>query len=160
MKAAGANTFDAILFAVNETKPRLIKIPWELVEDNPTSWQKIDKAIWFKQPESFVRIIYVHQWGINGPRLPHSLCFMYDDNFLINKSPVNRCVESVTAPGGRAGHYWCGNILALRMEGPYNFDFYKNVDMQEDLEPLVRYLEEYGKVKPVDPYYGVQDGKA
>jgi hypothetical protein len=157
VKAAGDNTFDAILFAVNETKPRLIKIPWELIpgdKDDPTPWQKLDNSIWFKKPNSFVRTIYVHRWGINGPRLQHSLCFEYDDNSLINGLPLNRCVESVTK--GKAGHPWCGNLLALRMEGSY--DFYKSVDMEEDLKPLVTYLEEYGKVMPGDQYQ--QDGSA
>jgi len=31
-----------------------------------------------------------------------------------------------------------------------SYDFYKSVDMQEDLNPLVKYFEEYGKVMPVD----------
>ena len=157
IKAAGDNTFDAILFAVNETKPRLIKIPWDLIpgdEDDPTPWQKLDNSIWFKKPNSFVRTIYVHCWGINGPRLQHSLCFDYDDNSLINGLPLNRCVESVTR--GKAGHPWCGNLLVLRMGGSY--DFYKSVDMEEDLKPLVTYLEEYGKVMPGDQYR--QDGSA
>ena len=157
VKAAGDNTFDAILFAVNETKPRLIKIPWELIpgdNENPLSWHKLDKGVWFKQPNSCVRTIFVQNWGINGPPLRDSLCFEYDENFLINGSPINRCVASGTR--GRARHPWCGNLLALRMGRSY--DFYKSVDMQEDLEPLVRYLEEYGKVMPGDQYR--QDGKA
>jgi len=156
---AAANTFDAILFAVNETKPRLVKVPWKLIpgdEDDPVPWVEIDKDIWFKQPGSYVKTIFVQRWGINGSRLEHALCFKYDENFGINDSPVNRCIESVTK--GKAGHQWCGNILALRMGR--SFDDYESVDMQEDLEPLVAYLEDYGRVKPVNPYYGVQDGKA
>jgi hypothetical protein len=150
---AAANTFDAILFAVNETEPRLVKIPWELVrgdESDPIPYHKLDTDIWFKQKNSSVRPLFVQRWGINGSQLEHSLCCMYDDSFGINGSPVNRCVASVT--GGRAGHQWCGNILALRMRealgrwGSYNF--YKSVDMQEDLKALATYLEEYGKVKP------------
>jgi hypothetical protein len=80
---------------------------------------------------------------------------MYDDNFGINESPVNRCIEGVTR--GRAGHQWCGNILALRMGESY--DFYKSVDMKEDLKPLVSYLEEYGKVMPVNQY-GVEESNS
>jgi hypothetical protein len=30
-----------------------------------------------------------------------------------------------------------------------SYDFYESVDMEEDLKPLVRYFEEYGKVMPV-----------
>jgi hypothetical protein len=81
----------------------------------------------------------VHRWGINGPKLQHTLCLEYDDNFLMNESPVNRCVEAVT--GGRPGLRWCGNVLALRMGSTY--DFFESVDMEEDLKPIVRFLEEY-----------------
>ena len=66
---------------------------------------------------------------------------MYDDNFSVNESPVNQCVEAVT--GRRAGHWWRGNILVLKMRK--SFDLFESMDMQEDLKPLVRYLEEYGR---------------
>jgi len=152
VKAAGANTFDAILFAVNETKPRLVKIPWKLIredKDDPTQYQKLDTNIWFKRKNKDVKSLSIYRWGINGPELGRGLCFIYDENVLINGSPLNRCIVDVT--GGRAGHQWCGNILALRMGGSnsFSYDFYKNVDMQEDLKPLVTYFEEYGKVMPV-----------
>ena len=155
VKAAGANTLDAILFAVNESKPRLVKIPWKLIrgdKNDPTQYQKLDTDIWFKKKRKFVRPLFIQRWGINGPALGRGLCFMYDDNFLINESPLNRCIVDVT--GGRAGHQWCGNILALRVGGsnPYSYDSYKNVDMQEDLGPLVRYFEEYGKVMPINQH--------
>lgn len=58
---------------------------------------------------------------------------------MMNELPLNRCVVSVT--GGRAGHQWCGNILALRMGRSY--DFYDNVNMEEDLKPLIAYFEDY-----------------
>jgi len=149
VKAAGANTFDAILFAANETKPRLVKIPWELSlgdEDDPYSqYHKLDRDIWFKHTDKWVRTLHFNRWGINGPGLGRGLCFLYDDNFSVNGLPLNRCIVDVT--GGRAGHQWCGDILALRMGR--SFDFYDNVDMQEDLKPFVTYFEEYGKVMPV-----------
>ncbi|KAF8803268.1 hypothetical protein BYT27DRAFT_7145292 [Phlegmacium glaucopus] len=150
VKAAGANTFDAILFAVNETKPRLVKIPWELVlgdEYEPGQYQKLDTDIWFKHTNKAVKALYFDRWGINGPELGRGLCFQYDDNFSMNRLPLNRCVVNVTE--GRAGHQWCGNILALRMKSLHSYDYYKNVNMQEDLKPLVKYFEEYNKVMPV-----------
>ncbi|KAF8266593.1 hypothetical protein EI94DRAFT_1701620 [Lactarius quietus] len=143
VKAAGANTFDAILFAVNETKPRLVKIPWQMTqdEDDPTPWQNIDIDSWFKHTD---------RWGINGPGLGRRLCFWYDDNFLRNGLPLNRCIVEVT--GGRAGHPWCGNIVALRLDNSCplysSSDIYTNMDMKEDLKPLVTYFEEYGTVMP------------
>jgi len=150
VKAAGANTFDAILFAVNETKPRLVKIPWELAhsdEDYPLPYHKIDTDTWFKHSNKDVRPLFFNRWGINGPTLGRGLCFFYDDNFLMNGLPLNRCIVDVTE--GRVGHQWCGNILALRMESLHSFDFYEGVNMEEDLKPLVTYFEEYNKVKPV-----------
>jgi hypothetical protein len=140
IKAAGANTFDAILFPVNETKPRLVKIPWKLNRGDE-QFHDLDTDIWFKHTFSAVRPLYFHRWGINGPQLGRGLCLMYDDNFSINGSPLNRCVADVT--GGRAGHPWCGNILALRMKSPGSYDFFASVDMKEDLKPVVTYFEEY-----------------
>ncbi|KAN0127298.1 hypothetical protein V8E53_014902 [Lactarius tabidus] len=150
VKAAGAKTFDAILFAVNETKPRLVKIPWKISrvhEDDPTLFHDLDTDIWFKHTNKAVKPLYFYRWGINGPELGRGLCFFYDDNFMMNGLPVNRCIMNVT--GGRPGHRWCGNILVLRMESLDSYDFFTNVDMQEDLKPFVTYFEEYGKVMPV-----------
>jgi hypothetical protein len=152
VKAAGSNIFDAILFPVNESKPRLVKIPWQLLPadefpDDPRSYHKLDKDIWFEHPDKFVRVLNFCRLGINGPELGRGLCFLYDDNFSINGLPLNRCIVDVT--GGRAGHPWCGNILALRMESLHSFDYYANVDMKEDLKLFVTYFEEYGKVMPV-----------
>jgi hypothetical protein len=55
----------------------------------------------------------------------------------------------VEVTGGRAGHPWCGNILVLRMESPGTHNFHMNVNMKEDLKPIVTYFEEYNKVAPV-----------
>ena len=116
-------------------------------EDDPTEYQKLDTEVWFKHTNKAVRPLFFHRWGINGPELGRGLCFMYDDNFFMNGLPLNRCVVDVT--GGRAGHQWCGNILALRMKSLDTYDFYKSADMEEDLKPLVTYFEEYNKVEPV-----------
>jgi len=150
VKAAGSHTFDAILFATNETKPRIVKIPWTLIpgdEDDPSPYQELDRDIWFRQPDKFVRSMNFNRWGINGAELGRGLCLMYDDNSMINGSPLNRCIVDVT--GGRAGHpgQWWGNVLGLRMKGR-SYDFYESADMEEDLKPFVTYFEEYGKVMP------------
>jgi hypothetical protein len=145
IKAAGANTFDAILFPVNETKPRLVKIPWKLIPRNEQelgSYQKFDMDIWFKHTFKAARQLYF-QWGINGLELGHTLYLIFDDNFSLNGSPLNRCVVDVTE--GRAAHWWCGNILALRMKSLRSYDFYANMNIEEDLKPFVMYLEEYNK---------------
>ena len=152
VKAAGANTFDAILFAVNETKPRLVKIPWKMGQGN--RYHILDTDIWFKHTNTAVNKLFFHRLGINGLKLGRGLCFVYDDNFSMNGSPLNRCIIDVT--GGKAGHQWCGNVLALRMESLQSLEFYASVDMEQDLPLFVTYLDEYGKVKPTNTqdHYG------
>ena len=134
---------------MNETKPRLIKIPWKMAPGD--EFHDLDTAIWFKYPMSSVRRLHFDQWGIDGPELGRGLCLLYDDNFTLNGSPVNRCIMDVT--GGkakcRAGHRWCGNVLGLRMRSLDSYEFNTNVDMEEDLQPFVRYFEDYDKVVPV-----------
>ena len=149
VKAAGDNTFDAILFAVNETRPRLVKVPWVLVpgdEDDPGGYHKLEKDVWFKQTDKSVRDVCFYRRGINGPELGRGLCFKHDDNSLINGSPLNRCIMEVT--GGKAMHPWSGNILALRMKN-FSYDFYESAVMEEDLELFVTYFDEYRRVMPV-----------
>lgn len=137
---AAKNTFDAMLFAVNETKPRLVKIPWKFDgggDEASATYHDLDKSIWFKQ-FPFVRTMLVHPF----------LCFLYDDNFGTNGSPRNGCIDAVT--GGKPGQWWGGNILALRKrrsesDDDAGYEFYDNVDMEEDLMPLVKFFERYGK---------------
>ena len=151
VKAAGTHTFDAILFAANETKPRIVKIPWKLFpgnEEERNPYQELDTEVWFKPPpHSDVRQLDFRRWGFFGPELGRGLCFLYDDDFLINGSPLNRCI--VDATGGRATHRWSGNILGLRLK-EFSHDFYANVDMEEDLKPFVTYFEGYNI--PVEPW--------
>ncbi|KAG7446185.1 uncharacterized protein BT62DRAFT_932550 [Guyanagaster necrorhizus] len=130
---AGTNIFDAILFGVNETKPRLIKLPWY------GRWHNLDMEPWFKGRDSFIRTYYVQTFGANGPVLHHTLAVCFDDNFMINGSQINRCIQNVTF--GNAGHPWAGNILALRVEG-FRSDWYSDTVMEEDLAPLARYFED------------------
>ncbi|KAG7441992.1 uncharacterized protein BT62DRAFT_936643 [Guyanagaster necrorhizus] len=139
---AGTDTFDAILFGVNETKPRLIKLPWSygpLEREFSGGWHKLDMEPWFKGKDSFVRTHYVQTFGTNGPVLRHTLAVRFDDNFMINGSQINRCIQNVTS--GNAAHPWAGNILALRVEG-LGSPWYSDVVMEEDLAPLARYFED------------------
>ncbi|KDR76816.1 hypothetical protein GALMADRAFT_210669 [Galerina marginata CBS 339.88] len=149
VKAAGDKTLDAILFGVNESTPRLVKIPWELArvfQDDPDTYQKLDTDIWFPHKNKAVKPLFFNRWGINGPDLGRGLCFFYDDNFGMNGLALNRCIVAVT--GSEAGHEWCGNVLGLRMK-ENSYDFYEDVNMEEDLKPFVEYFEEYNKVDPI-----------
>ena len=104
-----------------------------MVEDEP----------WFNKQsrDCDPRFLYVQRFGANGPPLGRTLALRYDEDFLINGSPLNRCI--INATRGKATHPWAGNIFALRSEGIS--DWYSNAIMEEDLEPVVRYLENYGK---------------
>ncbi|SJL14965.1 uncharacterized protein ARMOST_18442 [Armillaria ostoyae] len=143
---AGDNTFDAILFGVNETKPRLIKIPWTYgpVDEDEVGgmWQKLEKAPWFTGKDCHPRHYYIQTFGANGPSLGYTLVFWFDDSFLINGSALNRCIQTVT--GGNTAHPWSGNIFALRAMD-LNEDFYEDVVMEEDLAPLIRYFKDYSR---------------
>jgi hypothetical protein len=76
-----------LLFPVNETKPRLVKIPWKMGRGDE-EYHDLDTDIWFKSALNAVRPLFFHQWGINGPELGRGLCLMYDDNFSMNGSPL------------------------------------------------------------------------
>ncbi|PBL04254.1 hypothetical protein ARMGADRAFT_1004866 [Armillaria gallica] len=145
VSAAGTNTFDTILFGVNETKPRLIKLPWSYAprDIGDASWQKLDDKPWFDGKEHFIRTLYVQRFGcLNGPPLGRTLAVLYDDYTSINGSPINRCIQTVTR--GNTVHPWAGNILALREQGMAS-ELYNDAVMEEDLAPLIRYFEDYGK---------------
>ncbi|KAK0225526.1 hypothetical protein IW262DRAFT_1456592 [Armillaria fumosa] len=143
---AATNTFDAILFDVNEVKPRVIKLPWSygpVDEDEPRGWQMLEKEPWLGGEGRYTRFFYVGRFGMNGPPLGRLLALWYDENFLINGSPINRCIQNVTK--GEAPHPWAGNVLALRSRGLHSLDWYDDAIIEEDLAPLVRFFEDYGK---------------
>lgn len=91
--------------------------------------------------------MFVQTFGTNGPPLGRNLTLIYDDNFLINGAPTNQCIHNVTR--GKTTHPWAGNVLALRGAEEAAFysgaDHYSDVFVEEDLGPLIRYLEEYGE---------------
>ncbi|KAK0476502.1 hypothetical protein IW261DRAFT_1491501 [Armillaria novae-zelandiae] len=146
VSAAGSKTFDAILFGVHETKPRLVKIPWSygpIDEDGSSGrpWHNLDEELWFSG-DYFLRTLYIQTLGAYGPPLGRTLAMLYDDNFMTNGSPINRCVQVVTQ--GKAVHPWGGNLLALRAPGVPS-DLYDDAVVEEDLAPLIQYLADYGK---------------
>ncbi|KAK0195028.1 hypothetical protein F5146DRAFT_1023939 [Armillaria mellea] len=143
---AATSTFDAILFGVNEIKPRIIKLPWSygpVDEDEPVRWQMLEKEPWFGGKDRYIRFFYVGTFGANGPSLGRLLALYYDDQYLINGSPINRCIQNVTKC--KAPHPWAGNVLALRSRGSRSLDWYNDAIIEEDLAPLVRFFEDYGK---------------
>ncbi|PBK71887.1 hypothetical protein ARMSODRAFT_910761 [Armillaria solidipes] len=143
---AATNTFDAILFGVDEIKPRAIKLPWSYgpqVDDDPRGWQLLEREPWLGGKDRCPYFFYVGTFGVNGPSLGRILALYYDENFLINGSPINRCIQNITK--GKAAHPWAGNVLALRSKGLRSLDWYNDAIIEEDLAPLVRFFEDYGK---------------
>ncbi len=102
---AAINTFDAILFGVNEIKPRAIKLPWSygpVDEDEPRVWQLLEREPWLGGKDCCPYLFYIGT--SNGPSPHRILTLYYDENFLINGSPINRCIQNITksrAPLGR-----------------------------------------------------------
>ncbi|KAK0472988.1 hypothetical protein IW261DRAFT_1343114, partial [Armillaria novae-zelandiae] len=137
--SAGTNTFDAILFGVNETKPRLIKIPLSygpIDEDEVGGmWQKLET-------KPYPRCYYVQTLGFDAPSLGYTLGLWIDDDFVVNESPLNRCIQTVTR--GKATYHWSGNVFALRVQG-LNQDFYEDAVMEEDLASLIPHFEDYNR---------------
>ncbi|KAK0476795.1 hypothetical protein IW261DRAFT_1490112 [Armillaria novae-zelandiae] len=158
---AATDTFDAILFGVNEVKPRVIKLPWSygpVDEDEPGGWQMLEREPWLGGKSRCPRFFWVGRFGMNGPPLGRLLALWYDENFLMNGSPINRCIQNVTK--GRAPHPWAGNVLALRSRGLHSLDYYDDTIIEEDLAPLVRFFEDYGKedlAVPVDNAAGSKE---
>ena len=157
VKAAGTNTFDAILFAVDETKPRLVKIPWKLVpgrgeDKKPGPYHELDTDVWFKHIDKDVKHIMFFDPDLllttdsaKARELPR-LCILYDEKSTRNGLTINRCIVNATegraAPGPGDRPVWCGNILGLRMDKDHAF---ASVKMEEDLRGFLTYFEETSK---------------
>lgn len=137
---------DAILFPVNATQPRLIRVPWTYgpTSDNiPLDWQKLDCQPWIGGKDSALKTMYVQTLGRNGPALGYTIAIEHDDNSFVNGSVTNRCIPAVT--GGRAPHPWAGNVIALRAkEAPS--DWFESAVMEKDLAPVIQFFKDYGRM--------------
>jgi hypothetical protein len=101
----------------------------------------LDKEPWFENGNdcSPRTIIIQRKLGFEGPSLGHTLALWYDDDFMINSSPINKCIRNVT---GGTPHPWAGNLFCLREIAT---DHYDSARWDEDLDPVVQYLKAYGK---------------
>ncbi|KAF9068694.1 hypothetical protein BDP27DRAFT_1223743 [Rhodocollybia butyracea] len=146
---------DAILFAVNEQKPRMIKVQVDTMpgDEYDMPWKKLRAEPWFSKTPlaadtsrigTSVRSLLVGRQWSNGPPLEHglSLCIRYDENFLINKSKNNRCIQHLT--NGKALHPWAGNFYVVRTDGFQEHNYF-SANMAEDLPALKKYFETYGR---------------
>ncbi|KAK0434262.1 uncharacterized protein EV420DRAFT_1597646 [Desarmillaria tabescens] len=112
---AATNTFDAILFGVNEIQTSA----WTLADAGKRAmarWQRL-LSLFF-------------------------LC--WDVRELLDQRVPDQPLHS-ECHQGKAPHPWAGNVLALRSEGLRSLDWYNDAIIEEDLAPLVRFFEDYGK---------------
>ncbi|TFK46359.1 hypothetical protein OE88DRAFT_1667677 [Heliocybe sulcata] len=73
----------------------------------------------------------------------HPFMVWYNDTFLLDGSPINRCIQTLTR--NRAMHPWAGNVLVMKL---YSSSMYEGKYMDADLEdlPTIRaYFTEYGR---------------
>lgn len=146
---------DAILFAVDEQKPRMIKVQVDTMpgDEYDGPWKKLRAEPWFSDTPlaadtsrigASVRSLLVGLQWANGPPLEHglSLCIRYDENFLINKSKKNRCIQRLT--NGKALHPWAGNFYVVRTDGHQEHNYF-SANIAEDLPALKNYFESYGR---------------
>ncbi|VDB92456.1 unnamed protein product [Peniophora sp. CBMAI 1063] len=87
--------------------------------------------------------------GHEGPMLKHCMRIFLRDNFLNDGSPHNKCVANLLGPSVQQ-NYWRGDLLVVKMaaEGQQGYidGRFMDVSLEEDLEPLKRWLEWYGSL--------------
>ncbi|PBK58431.1 hypothetical protein ARMSODRAFT_1091217 [Armillaria solidipes] len=147
VSAPGITTHDAILFGVNETRPRMIKLPWSWGADcedlDPEDrYQMLDHKLWYSGHGHFVRPLFIETFGATPKKLGHTIAVQYDDHFTMNGSPINRCIQTIT--GGEAAIRWAGNVIALRAEEMYVYR-YSDAILKKDLAPMVQFFKDYEK---------------
>ncbi|KAF9453326.1 hypothetical protein P691DRAFT_649844, partial [Macrolepiota fuliginosa MF-IS2] len=68
------------------------------------------------------------------------LHMIYDDEFMINGSALNRCIQQFT--GGRTKHQWGGNVMAVRADHMCEHQFW-DAKLEEDLPALMYHFLTY-----------------
>lgn len=142
-------TIDAILFHVDATQPRMIKLACKVDRDNdPYTTSDIIHTLamgdYFAKEPKDVRWFVPGGAGVVYASKPgYQLILYHDDCSLINGSPVNLCVQALTR--GTSPHPWSGNIIGVRSERPLtNCCRYYNASMEQDLTRLVDVFARYG----------------
>ena len=126
-------TYDVILFASNETTPRMVKLTyeWRTLSADPTErfqvlqhppWPRCTCPLWIERPAGGCLVAFIN------------------DNFTFDGSKRNECIRSVT--GGMAPHPWADHVLVVRKKGVYDPE-YQDAVLEEDLPVLIKYFKEY-----------------
>ena len=140
-------TLDAILFAANETEPRMVKIPFKLETipplydgDPPEQFQRLIHRPWPRSTKPFYMNTMHPPDGTPLPDGRYLLAYI-NDNFCNDGSPENRCIRNVT--NGQSAHPWADHVFVVRAQGLPDETKHSAV-MEEDLPVLVSYWREYG----------------
>ncbi|KAG9001513.1 hypothetical protein FRB94_006545 [Tulasnella sp. JGI-2019a] len=106
-------SFDAVLFPVNEDRPRIVRVPCHAQPQatGPTIWTPLPQEQ--LNTEEITSMIITH--GIGGSALRFPLHLFYGTNSFGDGSPLNRVIQRMTA--GKSTYPWAGNLLALKFSG-------------------------------------------
>jgi hypothetical protein len=111
MKVCGRarGTVDAIFFPTDADTPRIVQLEYtmEYEEEDGVEWMRLHDDRWFV-PRRTVRERVVQAGN-------HDLIIRYSDDFLVDGSPVNRCIRHLLR-GRKCTHPWGNGILAVRAD--------------------------------------------
>jgi hypothetical protein len=102
-------TVDAILFPTDADTPHIVQLEYtmEYEEDDGVEWMRLHDDHWFV-PRGMVRERVVRAGD-------HDLIIRHSDDFLVDGSPVNRCIRHLLR-GRKCTYPWGNSILAVRAD--------------------------------------------
>lgn len=102
-------SFDAVLFPVNEDRPRIVRVPCHAQPQatGPTIWTPLPQEQ--LGTEEITSMIITH--GIGGSALRFPLHLFYGTNSFGDGSPLNRVIQRMTA--GKSTYPWAGESGSL-----------------------------------------------
>ncbi|KAF8185012.1 hypothetical protein K438DRAFT_1837263 [Mycena galopus ATCC 62051] len=149
-KPACRKTLDALLFPVDGTTPSTTRIPYtnEIDDDGvpafpPKPYHNLELQVLCKYLDG-LEMKHVSRLGSGGPALARPLVVMYSSDWSGLRK--NQCIKGLT--GGRMGVPWAGNVLVLRQKGKLYAETYESVKMEEDVDAMTRFFEEYQDFVP------------
>ncbi|KAL4249353.1 MYND-type zinc finger protein samB [Abortiporus biennis] len=143
-------TVTAVLFPVDEDKPRLVQVEYTIEPDDEyegTDVHELNLEPWFNSLFCTIRPCPIEKTdGFSGQLLDRTLHMKFNDDFMISGDPLNRCIQR-SVPGG-PGHEWCGNIMVFRVKEPTSMICQYYDATIDDIQPTLNYLRDYGRVRP------------
>ena len=130
-----------ILFPYNEDNPRLVEVDYKVTQDDddPVSWDNLNLDPWLK---GFRRCHEITHMEEDGPPLGRTLQMWYNDDFIRDSSPLNRCIARLVPDNG---HPWGDNILVTRVKQPsMTYPEVRNATL-DDIEPTLAHIRAYGQ---------------